>query len=383
MAAPRIRFLPDDGFRTAVTARVNEYFAQTGKARTAGPAIYAKAIIYGALAVVAYLALLTLHGGALVSLGLALGYGVSILFLAMNLAHDAAHTAVTGHRRTDFLIQRAVFVFLGVDGYLWRMRHDGSHHVFPNVNGCDIDIDQNPILRLSPNHGARPWQRYQHLYAVFAYMLTLLHSIFVSDLIYLRKTSLANMRGIRHARGDVAMFWAGKAIYFTILLWVPLSMLDLPWWQVLLGYVLVTAVQSLIFVFLLVGTHFSIEASFPKPDGSGTMPTSWAAHAIETSVDWSPESRLAHFFSGGANAHAAHHLFPRVSASHYAAITSIVRATAREYGLRYNETTFLGAIARHFSYLKSLAREESAERDFRDECECDDRDGGVYVSPAA
>lgn len=354
----RIRFLPDDGFRTVVTARVDEYFARTGKGRLADALVYSKAVVYGAVSIIAYVLLLSGKFGGAASLSLAMLYGLSTLFLAMNLAHDAAHVAVTGRRHIDFAIQRAVFVLLGVDGRLWRMRHDGSHHVFPNVNGCDIDIDKNPVLRLSPNHPLQPWQRHQHLYAIAAYMLTLLHSIFVNDFAYLQRDRLANMRDIRHARGDIAFFWIAKMIYFTISLALPLYALAFPWWEIIVAYVAVTAIQSLVFVFLLVGTHFSTEAEFPMPDKAGVLSSSWAAHALATSVDWLPESRVAHLFSGGANAHAAHHLFPRISACHYRAITRIVRNTAREHGLRYNETTFRGAITSHFRHLRYLARED-------------------------
>ena len=55
------------------------------------------------------------------------------------------------------MIQHLSFSLLGVSAYLWRMRHTRSHHVFPNVNGCDVDIDENPFVRLSPN---QPWRWY-------------------------------------------------------------------------------------------------------------------------------------------------------------------------------------------------------------------------------
>jgi len=101
--------------------------------------------------------------GAMGTLACAMVYGVAALLLGMSVAHDAAHLAVTGRPAIDTAIQRLLFGVLGVDGYLWRIRHDGSHHVFPNVNGCDIDIDENRFLRLSPNHARRPWHRFQHL----------------------------------------------------------------------------------------------------------------------------------------------------------------------------------------------------------------------------
>jgi linoleoyl-CoA desaturase len=356
---PHIRFaVKDNGFRRTLTVRVEAYLAATGKGRGIDTALALKTAFYGAAMIGLYAMMLT--GGAVWwKTGLlAIFYGVSALLFAINIGHDAAHIAVTGNRRIDSAIQRLVFVPIGIDGYLWQMRHLGSHHVFPNVNGCDIDIDENPFLRLSPNHARKPWQRAQHLFAVPVYMLTLLHSAFWGDFTYLRKRSLANMRAITHRPRDIVIFFAAKLVYVAINIAVPMLVLPFAWWQVLLGYFAMTAVMSLLFIFLLVGTHFSDSASFPKPGADGTIAISWAEHAVATSIDWAPEGRIATFIAGGANAHAAHHLFPRLSHTHSAAVTRIVRETAREFGVAYHETSFLGMVRGHFRHLKTLGQRD-------------------------
>ena len=283
-----------------------------------------------------------------------------MLLLALNVSHDAAHRVLTGHRRIDATVHRILFAAVGVDGHLWQLRHNGSHHIFPNVNGCDIDIDENPLIRLSPNHDRKAHHRLQHLYAPFVYMLTLLHSAFWGDPVYLRKRELANMRNIRHRRSDIAWFFACKAAYLTVTLAVPLAVLRFAWWEVLLGYAVMTAMMSLVFIALLVGTHFSDEAAFPHPGADGGLENDWAAHQITTTLDWRPTSWLALAIAGGANAHAAHHLFPRVSHRHYAALTEIIRKTAAEFGLPYKETTFAGMIASHFRHLKRMGEPDHA-----------------------
>lgn len=364
LAPPHIRFAERDtnGFRRALNARADAYFARTGKSRLAGGAFYAQAAILVAIMLGAYTALLGNVFGAWGAFAMALLYGLAVLMLAMNVAHDAAHLAITGVKRIDTTIQRVLMGILGVDGYLWRMRHDGSHHVFPNVNGSDIDIDENPVLRLSPNHPWRPRHRYQHLYVPFAYMLTLWDSIFVSDVKYLLKKDLANMRGIAHPPREYATFILLKLFYLAINIVLPLAFIRLPWWQIAAGYVAVNALVSLVFVVLLVGTHFSTEASFPLADADGRLPTSWAAHALETALNWSPESRIAFYLTGGGNCHAAHHLFPRVSHSHYRALSRIIEDTAREHGLKFHRMSFPGMIASHFAHLKRLGRDASPPR---------------------
>src|SRR5262249_9135374 len=145
------------------------------------------------------------------------------------------------------------FTMIGADPYLWRMRHVRSHHVFPNVNGCDIDIDSNLLLRLSPNHPKRAYQRYQHLYAPLVFWIVDIHTVFIQDVHYLFKRELANMVDIRHPPLAYAGFLACKAVFLAIVFFVPAFMLPFHWWQVLIGALLMSFVSSCAFVYLLIG----------------------------------------------------------------------------------------------------------------------------------
>jgi linoleoyl-CoA desaturase len=130
--------------------------------------------------------------------------------------------------------------------------------------------------------------------------------------------------------------------------------LPLPWWQVLLGYLGMKAAASLLFVFLLIGTHFSDVTEFPALAANSSVGKTWAMHNLATACDWSPHSRIAHFFVGGVNAHASHHLFPTVSHAHYRAIARIIEDTAEEFALRYNKLTLFGIIHSHFRFLRAM-----------------------------
>ncbi|MGL4421867.1 MAG: fatty acid desaturase, partial [Gemmataceae bacterium] len=63
-----------------------------------------------------------------------------------------------------------------------------------------------------------------------------------------------------------------------------------------------------------------------------------------------------HFFVGGVNAHAAHHLFPHVSHAHYRPIAAIIEATAAEHGVPYRKTTLPGIIVSHFRFLHRMGQ---------------------------
>ena len=88
----------------------------------------------------------------------------------------------------------------------------------------------------------------------------------------------------------------------------------------------------------------------------GNVGHNWAIHNLLTACDWSPHNRVAHFFVGGVNAHASHHLFPRVSHAHYRAIAGIVEGTAAEFGVPYNKLTLPGIIRSHFRFLRKMGQ---------------------------
>jgi linoleoyl-CoA desaturase len=350
----------NEPFATSVRDRVDAYLARSSVQRHARLALWAKGTLFAASTGFFYSVLLTSGGSAASAVMSAMGFGISALLFALNIGHDASHTAVTGKRGIDYALQTLSYTLLGVDAYLWRLRHTASHHVFPNVNGCDIDIDHNPFFRLSPNQPNHWRFRYQHLYAPVAYCLVALHTVWWQDYRYLGKKNLANLRGIRHAYRRYLVFFLCKAAYLTLTILIPLMVLPFAWWQIALGYVAVTGVVSLCFVFLLIGTHFSTEAEFPIVGTDGRLSHGFALHVLKTSVDWNPNSRWAAFLVGGTNAHVAHHLFPRLPHVLYRPIARIIADTAKEFGLRYNSTTLRGMIAAHFRFLHAVGRSADA-----------------------
>jgi linoleoyl-CoA desaturase len=352
--AARIHFDPisANGFFVALKAKVDAYLKD--KHHDGGLFVAGKAAFYLALAVALYLLALFGDFSGTATLALAVGAGVATILMAINAGHDGAHNIVSRHRWLNKAVLNISFTLVGVDPDLWQLRHAKSHHIFPNVNGCDIDIDSNMFLRLSPNHPRRWYQRWQHIYAPLLYAIVGFHSAFIQDFQYLFKTELANLKNITHKPSSYVAFFARKIVYAALVFVVPLMLLPFAWWQVVLGALLMNAVASFVFVSMLIGTHFAEEVSFPHPDENGALGRDFAIHALETSLDWLPQSRLAQFISGGANAHAAHHLFPHVSHAHYVPISKMIEETALEFGVRYNRTTFFGLVSSHFRFLKRM-----------------------------
>jgi linoleoyl-CoA desaturase len=140
---------------------------------------------------------------------------------------------------------------------------------------------------------------------------------------------------------------------------LPVLILPLLWWQVVLGFIAMHAVLSLGICLVLVPSHLFEHTVYVNNSANRQVSAHWAVHQLESTLDYSAGSRLANFLFGGLNTNAAHHLFPRICHIHLVDITRIVKQTASEYGVIYNETSLAGAITSHFKILKQLGRNDS------------------------
>src|SRR5207237_4202630 len=129
-----------------------------------------------------------------------------------------------------------------------------------------------------------------------------IHTVFIQDVHYLFKRELANMVDIKHPPSAYASFILCKVMFLAIVFVIPAVVLPFPWWQVLIGALLMSFVSSCLFVYLLIGTHFSEETAFPETDSAGNIEHDWSTHAMLTALDWNRYSHLAHVVAGATNA---------------------------------------------------------------------------------
>ncbi|RQO32116.1 hypothetical protein DBR32_00435 [Taibaiella sp. KBW10] len=282
--------------------------------------------------------------------------GLSGILLAFNCAHDAVHHTFSHNKRLNRVLFYLIFSLQGVNAALWRKRHIASHHIFPNVDGCDADIDNNPFLRLSETHPLKPQHRYQHLFAPLLYCLYTLHWILIKDIIYLRRKEVANLRNQTFSGSFVTTLILLKLGYFAFMIGLPCLFTPLTLGQVLPAFLIMHGVISLFFVFTLIISHLSMETAFPVVDPEGNLPFDYYEHQLSVSLDYHPESKLANWIFGGFNAHAAHHLFPKYPHTVYALITPSIQAKAAAHDLSYHRLPMHRAIRSHFRYLKRMGQ---------------------------
>jgi linoleoyl-CoA desaturase len=279
---------------------------------------------------------------------------LSGILLAFNAAHDAAHNTFSKHARVNNFIYLLTFNLQGVSGYLWKIRHRASHHIFPNVDGCDADIDDNIFLRLSPAQAYYRWHKYQHVYATLLYLLYTLHWIFIKDFIYLKKKELANLRNQQHSVFNIVSLILWKLFYLFYMVVAPIMFGGFDPVSVLISFLIMHAVVSLFFVLTLIISHLCMETKFPTADQQGMLPYGFHRHQLEVSMDYNPTSVVANWIFGGFNSHSAHHLFSSLPHTLYAEITPLISQTAVKYKYTYNELTFATGILSHYSYLKKM-----------------------------
>lgn len=107
--------------------------------------------------------------------------------------------------------------------------------------------------------------------------------------------------------------------------------------------------------------HVVEGTDFPHPDKQGNIQEAWAVHQMMTTANFASKSRTAHFLCGGLNLQIEHHLFPRICHIHYKALSGIVKTTAMEFNLPYNENrSFFSALRSHYYVLKRMGRMEES-----------------------
>ncbi|HKB44020.1 MAG TPA: acyl-CoA desaturase [Chitinophagaceae bacterium] len=351
----KIRFQPEpiNGFYNTLKQRVLSYFRDNKIRRYANAKAIIKAVIFFGLYVSAYVIILR---GQLPLWALLLTWffmGVSIIFTAMSIVHDAAHAAFSSRRWVNrLLLQFANLV--GGDGYMYKYKHTVSHHPYTNIHGIDIDLEQSSLVRVTPFTKSKGKHRHQYWYMKILYPFYILFWVLFRDFKYYRMEKIGPVKA-HHAIIHWVFLFVSKAFYFFYMLILPSLILPNPFWQIFLGFVLMHVGSGVVAMFALLSNHVVEDSLFVVPDENGLIKCSWGEHQLRTTDDYSPDSPIVSFFFSGLNHHVAHHLFPNYCHVHYPAITKIVRATASEFGLRYRYNSITGGLHSHFRLLKKLS----------------------------
>ncbi len=281
--------------------------------------------------------------------------GVGMSGIGMSVMHDANHGSYsknpTVNKALGYLIN-----FVGGYHVNWKIQHNVLHHSFTNVDGFDEDIDTS-VMRFSPNQELKKIYRFQAFYAPFFYGIMNLYWVTAKDFIQLvryEKENLLAGQGLTFPKALTELI-LNKVGYLVVTLVLPLLLVDLPWWQILLGFLMMQWISGLLLALVFQTAHVIEETDFFVTDEAGSVENSWAIHQMRTTANFAHNSVFFAWFIGGLNYQIEHHLFPNICHIHYKKISHIVKETAREFNLPYHEhKTFLAALKSHFTLLYEL-----------------------------
>jgi linoleoyl-CoA desaturase len=358
----KLKFTGSDMFIRELRRRVDAYFENTGKTRRDCPQMYFKTASILAWFLGAYFLLLfAVHVWWLI-VPLAVVLGIALAAIGFNIQHDGGHRAYSDRKWVN-KIAALTLDLMGGSSYLWDWKHNTLHHTYPNIDGHDDDINVGFLGRLSPHQKRLVFHRYQGIYLWVLYGFLAIKWHFYDDFYQLVVGRIGGHRIPRPRGTDLLVFISGKVAFFSMVFVIP--MLMHPWWAVLGTYAIAAFVSGVVLSVVFQLAHCVEGAEFPLPtmslQGEPRMDSAWAAHQVQTTVDFARKNRVLCWFLGGLNFQIEHHLLSKICHIHYPALSTIVEEVCQEFGLRYQaHKSFWSAVASHHRWLVHMGRPETA-----------------------
>ncbi len=347
-----VKFESSAPFRTELKKRIDVYFSERKTSRRDTVSLYAKAVFMLLWMGASYYALVFLANSWLEGILASLSLGLALTGIGFNIQHDGSHNGFSKWQWMNRLAGSTSDYFIGASSFLWKQKHNVRHHAFTNIPDVDHDINFSALGRVASGQRLLPFHRFQHLYLWLLYGLVHMRYLYGDfQTIY---NGTINGDKIPRLRGsELFNFIFGKIVFFTLAIAIPLILH--PFWQVALGYILVSFTLGLVFMLVVQLAHSVGEAD--HPEFSPEVDSEWAVHQIKTTVGFAHGSRILTWYVGGLNYQVEHHLFTDIAHTHYPAMSKIVKDLSNEFGLQYNEMPSLFfAVRSHYLFLKKMGQ---------------------------
>jgi linoleoyl-CoA desaturase len=357
----RLRFIDknNSAFFATVRQRVDDYFQENHLSKHANFAMWLKIAFFLGGLIFFYCLILFGNFTPWQMLGLSVLLGMFAAFNGFNVCHDAIHGSLSKNQTVNKIFS-LVFNIIGANAYVWSITHNVVHHTYTNIPGHDEDIEVAPgLIRLSPAEPVKSVFRFQHLYAFLLYGLASLSWVFRKDYKKFFQNSIGSYDNSQRPAGELFNLFFFKALYYILFIVLPLVMLDITWWQFLIGFVVMHISEGFVLGLVFQLAHVVEGTEFPEANEDGNIEEAWAAHQMRTTANFAIDNPLVNFFCGGLNMQIEHHLFAKICHIHYPKLAPIVRQTALEFGLPYIENkTFGSALLSHYKMLKKFGKED-------------------------
>ena len=345
-------------FFKTLNKRINDYFKEKKLKKTGNWKLYLKTIVMFSIFLTPYFLILTIDMSQWMQLLLTVVIGIGMAGVGMNVMHDGNHGSFSSKKWVNNLMGSSIYILAG-NAFNWKVQHNVLHHTYTNIQGHDEDIDAGRVIRFSKHADWHKMHKYQQYYSVFLYGLLTINWAITTDF---KQMYQYLQRGLSYGKSpNPATQWTilaiSKIIYVMVWIVIPLLVLSLAWWKILIGFFVMHYVAGLILSVTFQLAHVMPDTEMPLPDKDGNIKNTWAIHQLFTTANFAPKNKLVGWFTGGLNRQIEHHLFSHISHVHYKDLAKIVKKTAKEFNLPYNEyKTTRKAIALHFEQLKELGK---------------------------
>ncbi len=354
----KLKFTKDEGSELykELNEKIEQYFKDSGINKTGNMTMKFKIILYFSLDIFFYGLMIT-STSIIEFYTFYLLMGLSVLLTAFNISHDAAHGVAVKSKFWNKLLFSFSFNLQGNNAYVWGKNHNESHHLYTNVEGSDIDVLNNPLLRMTESQPLKWYHRFQYLYAPLLSLLYSINWLFIRETLMLFKYSSRTIR-IEIPAIEVFKLIIFKLIYLVYMVVLPIFFLPFGTLNVFLVFVLNHFMVSIIFTSVLGVSHLSDYVHHPRPDQDGKLQMSWPKLQIITSVDYNAESVFLNWTLGGFNAHALHHLLPNISHVHYLKLLPIFVEIAKKHNINYMNMPYKEALSSYYRFLYKMGNQQ-------------------------
>lgn len=224
----------------------------------------------------------------------------------------------------------------------WKHTHNYIHHTYTNIVGKDHDVGYG-LIRVSE---AQKWEPRFLFNIPLAIQLMLffewyvgVQNLHLEDAIaYKTKTWKEVWKESAKFRKKATRQIAKDYVFFPLIA----GLNALP---VFAGNAVANVIRSLWASAVIFNGHFTEDAETFEPDNTATETRAeWYLRQIRGSSNFSGTEWL-HILSGNLSHQIEHHLFPDMPANRYAEAAPKIRALCAEYGIHYNEASFMKQFA--------------------------------------
>jgi linoleoyl-CoA desaturase len=353
----KVKFLNRDKslFFSALRENIDAYFDNNHLEKTGGSKLLIKAIFMLSLYLIPFGLILTGNFSNSQMLLLSVVMGLGVAGVGMSVMHDAIHGSFSSSYNVNRFFGASIYL-LGGNVYNWDVQHNKLHHTYTNIHDIDEDITGKFMLRLSSGDKLKSAHRFQHIYAFFLYSLmtiSFLWKDFKEISLYNKMAESGLVKPF--PKKELVTLIISKIGYILFICVLPLLVLDITFGQWFAGFMAMHCTAGIILSTVFQLAHVVEGASQPSVDEKGNIENAWAIHQLNTTANFAGSNKVLSWYIGGLDYQIEHHLFPNISHVHYPAISSIVKNTAEDFGIIYNnKTSFLKGLNSHIKMLHNL-----------------------------